>query len=126
MDEPGQGRLRLGGANQSFGGVHVDAACESSVAVDRRRDDRGEVDDGGRRYLCDEALDLFGISKVCPPILDAGRQLLGRLAVGGCVEVGGNNPASVGGQPLDRCFTDQAEASGDQHTACHSSSYLRI
>ena len=65
--------------DQGRRGVDVDPSRQLGHAVDRGRDDRGEVNDRGGRDVGHQALNLVGIGEVGPPELDSAGQLLGRL-----------------------------------------------
>lgn len=62
--------LPLGDANQICSGVHIHPSRDFGYRVDRRRDDRREMDDRVRGDLGDETLHLLGIGEVGPPELD--------------------------------------------------------
>ena len=88
-------------------------------SVDRRRDDRGEMDDRRGRGFGNQALNLIGVGEVGPPELDTAGQFLGRLEVGGGVEVGGDDAAAVGRQAPHSLGPDQTKAACDKYGVGH-------
>jgi hypothetical protein len=62
---------------------------------------------------------LVRIRQIGPSGFGTFRELRGFFAVGGGVEVGGDDTAAEVGQPSHGGRTDQAEPAGDEHSSSH-------
>ena len=71
------------------------------------------------RDFGNQALNLLGVGEVGPPELDTAGQLLGRLEVGGSIEVGCDHAAAVGRQPPHSLGPDQTKAACDEYGVGH-------
>ena len=109
----------LRGAQQRRGRVDVDATRELGVAIDRRQNHRGQVDDHRRRDFGDQQVDLALVGQVRPVRLGVGGQRRGGFALGGGAEVGGDHAVAVGDQSAHGLRSDQAETACDKHLLGH-------
>ena len=101
--------------DQGCRGVHVDSSRHLGDAIDRRRDDRGKVNDRLGSNVGNQALNLVRIRQIGPSGFGTFGELRGFFAVGGGVEVSGDDTTAELGQLSHSGRTDKAEPAGDEH-----------